>query len=66
MPYWRPFVQEVKMGLTSVFCPHYQSAHIMKGGKTKAGMQRYKRLFRRRKSTTPPHCDNAHPVSLYP
>jgi insertion element IS1 protein InsB len=49
MPYWRPLVKEVKMVLILVLCPHCQSAHIMKGGKTKAGIQRYKRLFGRRK-----------------
>ena len=37
------------MVLIIVLCPHCQSAHTMKGGKTKAGIQRYKRLFGHRK-----------------
>jgi insertion element IS1 protein InsB len=49
MPYWRPLVKKVKMVLILVLCPHCQSAHIMKGGKTKAGIQHYKRLFGHRK-----------------
>jgi len=32
------------MVLLPVLCPHCQSDHIMKGGKTKAGIQRYKCL----------------------
>jgi hypothetical protein len=54
------------MVLTPALCPHCQSAHIMKGGKIKASIQRYQRLFGRRNSKTPPNCDSAHPVSLYP
>ena len=30
------------MVLISVLCPHCQSDHVIKGGKTKAGQQRYK------------------------
>jgi len=40
------------MVLIIVLCPHCQSAHTMKGGKTKAGIQRYQRLFGRRESKT--------------
>src|SRR5262245_46328112 len=31
------------MVLMSVLCPHCHSDHVIKGGKTKAGQQRYKR-----------------------
>jgi insertion element IS1 protein InsB len=32
------------MVLIPVLCPHCQSDHVIKGGKTKAGIQRYKCL----------------------
>src|SRR5262249_42952622 len=44
MPYWHPLVKEVKLVLLPVLCPRCHSDHIMKGGKTKAGIQRYKCL----------------------
>jgi transposase-like protein len=42
MPYWHPLVKEVTMVLIPVLCPHCRSEHIIKGGRTKAGTQRYK------------------------
>jgi transposase-like protein len=30
------------MGLISVFCPHCQRDHVLKGGTTKAGQQAYR------------------------
>jgi transposase-like protein len=37
-------MKEVTMVLIPVRCPHCQSAAVIKGGKTKAGIQRYKCL----------------------
>jgi transposase-like protein len=42
MPYWHPLAKEVKMVLIPGLRPHYQSDQVIKGGKTKAGKQRYK------------------------
>jgi insertion element IS1 protein InsB len=42
--YWCPLVKEVMMVLIPVLCPHCQSDDVIKGGKTKAGIQRYKCL----------------------
>ena len=44
MPYRQPLVNEVKMVLIPVLCPHCQSDQAIKGGKTEAGKQRYKCL----------------------
>jgi transposase-like protein len=44
MPYSCPLVKEIKTILIPVLCPHCQSDHIMKGGKTKAAIQRYQCL----------------------
>jgi transposase-like protein len=35
-------MKEVKMVLIPVLCPHCQSDQVIRGGKTKAGKQRYK------------------------
>jgi transposase-like protein len=37
-------MKEVTMVLIPVLCPHCQSDAVIKGGKTKAGIQRYKCL----------------------
>ena len=37
-------MKEVTMVLSPVLCPHYHSDAVIKGGKTKAGIQRYKCL----------------------
>jgi insertion element IS1 protein InsB len=35
-------MKEVRMVLIPVLCPHCQSDQVIRGGKTKAGQQRYK------------------------
>ena len=42
VPCCRRLQKESVMVLIAVLCPHCHSDHVIKGGKTKAGQQRYK------------------------